>query len=148
MVKFYNYRQTNKYDNKKTGDDGEDLAVSFLESRGYKILSRNFRFSHLEIDIIAECEIISGVKVRPCVCFVEVKTRTNTKCGSGRFAVNAKKQKLIKTVGQHFLMTKIGKHYKSQDALFRFDVVEITNKKGKSVLEHIRNAFDCNTGMN
>ena len=31
---------------KKLGAKGEEIAAKFLESKGYEILNRNFRFGH------------------------------------------------------------------------------------------------------
>ncbi len=36
-----------------TGKRGEDIASGYLSENGYRILERNWRFRHLEIDIIA-----------------------------------------------------------------------------------------------
>ena len=42
------------FDNHKYGMTGENMAVTFLESKGFKILLQNFRFGKYgEIDIIA-----------------------------------------------------------------------------------------------
>ena len=38
----------------KTGATGEELACRYLESLGYTIHERNWRYGHLEIDIIAQ----------------------------------------------------------------------------------------------
>ena len=48
------------------GDLGEQIAAQFLESKGFKILERNYCKPYGEIDIIA----IKG----DCIRFVEVKT--------------------------------------------------------------------------
>jgi putative endonuclease len=47
------------------GQHGEDIACQFLESKGFKILDRNYRKPWGEIDIIAEKDEV--------VRFVEVK---------------------------------------------------------------------------
>jgi putative endonuclease len=39
--------------NKDTGFLGENKAASYLISMGYTILFRNWRYKHLEVDIIA-----------------------------------------------------------------------------------------------
>ena len=49
------------------GHSGEDLACEFLIDKGHIILERNWRFGHLEIDIIS-CNP-EGIH------FVEVKAR-------------------------------------------------------------------------
>jgi len=59
--------------NKATGKKGEDLAASYLESSGYRILERNRRFGRLEIDVIALKE--------DTLHFIEVKTRRSQRFG-------------------------------------------------------------------
>ncbi len=39
--------------NKRTGQQGEEIAAGFLTTRGYHILERNFRCKGGEVDIIA-----------------------------------------------------------------------------------------------
>ena len=47
---------------------GETEAAKMLEQKGFKILERNWRMGHLEVDLIAEN--------RKEIVFVEVKART------------------------------------------------------------------------
>ncbi|MFA6194570.1 MAG: YraN family protein [Patescibacteria group bacterium] len=54
-------------ENKKIGDRGEAIAKKYLEESGYTIIASNYRFQHLELDIIAEKD---GQLI-----FFEVKTR-------------------------------------------------------------------------
>ena len=49
---------------------GEDEAVKILKDKGLRILERNWRMGHLEVDVIAEN--------RKEIVFVEVKARTST----------------------------------------------------------------------
>ena len=49
------------------GKFGEDLVVKYLLSKNYKIIARNYRFGHLEIDIITS--------FKKEFVFFEVKTR-------------------------------------------------------------------------
>ena len=59
------------------GMAAEEAAALFLEEKGIRILERNFRSYHGEIDIIAlEKEII---------LIVEVKMRRNKECGTPAF---------------------------------------------------------------
>jgi len=54
LVEKHDKNMTNIRNNKQqTGRKGEDLAVEFLTGLNYEIRERNFRFGHLEIDIIA-----------------------------------------------------------------------------------------------
>jgi len=57
-------------DKQKLGKRGEDLALTFLKKKHYKILARNFRAKRFgEIDIVA-CN-------KNQIVFVEVKTKSN-----------------------------------------------------------------------
>jgi len=68
------------------GKWGEDIAVNYLLEHGFKILERNWRHSHKEIDIIAQREGI--------LYFVEVKTRHGEEW-SAEGAITAKKRALM-----------------------------------------------------
>ena len=56
------------------GKKGEQLAVDFLQKKGYTILDRNWRFKKAEVDIIAQKEQILAI--------VEVKTRSSNYFGN------------------------------------------------------------------
>jgi putative endonuclease len=51
--------------NGRTGNTGEDMAAAWLQDKGFSIIQRNWRYKHLEIDIIAS----KGKKIH----FVEIK---------------------------------------------------------------------------
>lgn len=73
-----------------TGRRGEKLAKDFLKKRGYRILETNYRCREGEIDIVA--------KLKDCLVFVEVRTKTSLKFGTPEESVTkAKKKKLIAT---------------------------------------------------
>ncbi|GAA1950481.1 YraN family protein [Agromyces allii] len=55
--------------NAELGRRGEQLAVDHLESRGLRVIDRNWRCAHGEIDIIA--------RDGDATVFIEVKTRTS-----------------------------------------------------------------------
>ncbi len=73
--------------NQDIGKQGEDLAVSYLIKNGFTILHRNWRFSHLEVDIFASKNEMLHI--------VEVKTRTNYKYGNPEEQITNKKFKLL-----------------------------------------------------
>ncbi len=114
---------------KNLGNAGENFAANYLESRGYKIIARNFRVRSAEIDIIAE---IGGV-----IVFVEVKTRSNIRHGLPAEAVNFRKQKKIIEAASVFLQDET-----YAERACRFDVVEVYSSGRNFSARHIENAFE------
>lgn len=108
---------------RKYGDKGEDYALEFLKTKGYKIVDRNYSSRFGEIDIIAVDD--------DTLVFVEVKTRWSNKFGRPEEAVTKSKlDKIIKTGGLYMKEKKIDMNVKQ-----RVDVVAIDapGKKIKSV---------------
>ena len=68
----------------ETGKLAEDLAATFLESKGYEIIARNYRSGHAEIDLIVKKDIF--------LVFVEVKSLYNTRFAILRLTLPVKKQ--------------------------------------------------------
>ncbi len=77
------------------GKKGEDLAVEWLQEKSYHILHRNWRYSHAEVDIIAEKE---GV-----LHFIEVKTRSTTKFGMPEESVDEKKLDNLMSAAEEYV---------------------------------------------
>ena len=115
--------------NKRTAGSGyEALAAHYLEEKGYQILERNFRSSSAEIDIVAQ-------EGRYLV-FAEVKQRSTCRRGSGRDAVDERKQKRICRAARWYMYRR----RLSDETPVRFDVVSID--AGRITL--VRNAFSWN----
>ena len=113
--------------NKRTfGNEGETAACEYLVRRGWKILARNVRIGHGEIDIIAQ-------KRHP-IAFIEVKRRTTNQFGTPAEAVNAAKQRKIITAAALYMQQN-----DLQNACVQFEVIEITPDR----INHIQNAFDA-----
>jgi putative endonuclease len=110
------------------GKAGEDLAASFLEQKGFKIIKRNYRFERGEIDLIAE----EGDEL----VFIEVKARRSTAYGTPEDAVTEEKQEQVHTVAEGYLF-----EHDIDNRPCRFDVVAIEFKNDKADIRHIRNAF-------
>ena len=68
---------------RKTGDEGEDVACTWLTAHGYKIIGRNVSNAYGEIDIIG--------KKANVIHYIEVKTRKNDRFGAGIEAVASHK---------------------------------------------------------
>ncbi len=120
------------FSTKKTGDEGEELAVELLESKGYKIVKRNYRYGKGEIDIIAEDPNEEGL------VFVEVKSRKNLEFGLPEEAITKNKIKQLKRIAELYLYENDIK-----EILCRFDVIAILMLPGqKPEINHLVNAFE------
>ena len=111
------------------GNKGEELAAGFLKDSGYKILYRNYKTKVGEIDIVA--------KDKETICFVEVKTRSSDRFGSGSEAVLRAKQRQIAKAALVFL-----KENNSLDKRARFDVVSLDCSAAEPKLDLIKDAFE------
>ena len=118
----------------KFGKDAEERAARFLESKGYKILKRNYKTKFSEIDIIAEDE---GV-----ICFVEVKARHSNLFGEPADAVCAAKQRQISKAAICYL-----KENNFLERLARFDVVSLLYVKDLPGIDLIKDAFELNSNF-
>lgn len=112
----------------RTGKRGEEIARAYLEKRGYKIVTANYRTKYGEIDLIAR----DGATL----VFIEVKTRTQKKFGSPFDALTAGKCMNISRVALHYLLTHGGTEQPA-----RFDVVAVCPGEDVEV-EIVHNAFD------
>lgn len=106
---------------------GENIAVSYLTKKGYKILDRNFQTKFGEIDIIAT--------ERECIVFVEVKMRSSDVFGIPASAVTWEKLNKIIISAEFYLKVN-----KKSDLTWRIDVVEIILPKNMSpIVRHLEN---------
>lgn len=109
------------------GKWGEDFAVLYLQSNGYLIAGRNWRYGRYEVDIIA----IDGDE---CV-FIEVKTRSTTFL-EPELSINAVKAKYISDAAYGYV-----KYHRLTHAI-RFDVITIVAQPHtEPVVTHYKNAF-------
>lgn len=111
------------------GTRGEDLAAKIMADKGYRIVARNWRYSHLEIDLIAEND--------DEIVFVEVKTRTQLFGGKEPYeAVNNDKQrKLMRAINAYIQIN-------NETKIPRFDIIGIYITAGKvEKVEHLENVY-------
>jgi putative endonuclease len=109
------------------GQKGEEIAASYLEEQGYKIIKRNWRFGKDEIDIIAE--------TKNFIVFVEVKTRSSSYFGEPEDAVDYQKQRFLVRAADAYV------NQKEIDLEVRFDIISILFEHGKQIIRHIEDAF-------
>jgi putative endonuclease len=114
--------------NRLLGAFGEQEAAKYLRSKGYKIMTANFKTYVGEIDIIAE--------TKDNICFVEVKTRTEGAMLPPSSAVNSHKEKNIEGSALIYI-----NRYKVKKQP-RYDIIEIIVSENKVLsLNHIEGAF-------
>lgn len=112
--------------NQQFGKLGEDIAAEYLEKKGYKILTRNYRCGRVELDII--CEVNNEI------VFVEVKTRTSDLMAYPEQAVGKSKQRNIRLAAENFMEEN------QMTLSARFDIIAVI-KGDKFEVEHIEDAF-------
>jgi len=103
---------------------GEQLAAGWYERHGYRVVARNWRCAHGEIDLI--------VRRRRLVVICEVKARRTDAYGMAATAVGPVKQQRLRRLAAEWLAAS-GMH----GVEVRFDVVAITGTR----LEVIHHAF-------
>jgi putative endonuclease len=118
------------------GREGEDAAVRYLESRGYRIVARNWRPGTKsggaglrgEIDIIAWQGRV--------LCFVEVKARSSSEFGAPQEAITPSKQRQLSRLANAYVS------FHRLDVSCRFDVVEVWLSSAAPRVQLHQNAFD------
>lgn len=116
---------------REVGQFGEQLAAAHLESKGYRILERNWRCRTGEIDLIADDQ---GTLV-----FIEVRTRRATgRFGSAKESIDYRKQNKVRSSAQVYAYQQRMLHQS-----IRFDVVtvELTLDQQLIRLEHLIAVF-------
>jgi len=113
-----------KRETRLLGNKAEDFAVSFITSKGYKVLVRNFHSRFGEIDIIAVDN--------DTLVFVEVKARWSNKFGTPEEAVTQGKLWKIQKTGEYY-----SKIHPELPKKLRVDVVAIQIDNGQIVTSKI-----------
>jgi putative endonuclease len=109
------------------GKKGEEIAASFLEKKGYRILEKNWRQWRNEIDVVA----LDG----KCLVIVEVKTRQSNFFGEPEMAVTRDKQKALIRAANAYV------RYKNILCEVRFDILSVIISKNTQQIHHIEDAF-------
>lgn len=109
-----------------SGAQAEQLAAQFLQQHGLKLLHRNYRCRHGEIDLI--------MRDGDVIIFVEVRLRSRDDFGGAAASIDAVKQKKILRTAQQYLSSL------SHTPPCRFDALLYHSTKDGDV-EWIKNAF-------
>ncbi len=112
----------------ETGHWGEQVAAEYLERKGFRILWRDWRDGHRDIDIVA-------IDADHLV-IVEVKTRKNDNFIDPSTAVDARKvRNLSRAAAKYVRINRI-------EMPVRFDIVTVTGTaKSNCTVNHIEDAF-------
>lgn len=107
---------------------GEDIATTFLQKKGYKILERNVRSRYEEIDIVA--------LYQKSLVFIEVKTRSSHAFGTPLEGITSWKLKSLIKAAQYYKHI----HPKLPETL-RIDAiaVDLDTSSTTRQIEHIEN---------
>jgi putative endonuclease len=109
----------------RAGARAEELCAELLRRAGLRVLARNWRCRHGEIDLVAE----EGATL----VFAEVRFRSGERFGGAAESVTAAKQARLVAAARLYLMRR-------PDADCRFDVLLLDSLEPGSI-RWIRNAF-------
>ena len=84
--------------NREVGKKGEEIAAKYLQSKGYKILERNYSTKFGEIDLI--------VSKNNILSFVEVKLKKGEDFGTPEEMVGKNKRAQVERMANFYLIDK------------------------------------------
>jgi len=114
--------------NKDTGFLGENMATQYLINLGHEILEKNWRYKHLEIDIIS---CLSGM-----LHIIEVKTRGSINFGFPEKMIHKRKMQFLKNAAAHY------QYANPQWKWLQFDVIAIYKKPTQEwVLDYFNDVY-------
>ena len=116
-------------DRQGLGRRGEELATRHLASKGYQIVTRNWRCENGELDVVAR----DGDNL----VFVEVRTRRGQALGTPEESVTAAKQVRLITLAEAYVQTH------DWQGNWRLDFVAVEmDRRGRLLrVEHYENAI-------
>ena len=111
----------------KTGDEGELIAIRYLQKHGFKIKQTNFKFGRFgEVDIVATQNNLT--------IFIEVKYRNSLKFWAPEEAIiKSKLRKCKKTVEYYCARNRVDLEK------IRFDVITILKWNESYKITHYKN---------
>jgi putative endonuclease len=112
---------------KNLGNYGEKIAEKFLKKSDYKILEKNYRVGHKEIDLI--------VKKSKTTIFLEIKTRSNPDFQEAVDALSLKQIKTLKrAIVSYSCLNKINLNSIRLDLI----AIDIDKKEKRAKIKHIK----------
>ena len=108
------------------GKWGENLAVAYLQGKGYQLIERDWKSGRRDIDIIVRDE--TGI-----IVFVEVKTRRSRVLGEPEDAIDYRKMQSLQQAINHYI-----KSHRINSEI-RFDIISIVGTIGSEPeINHIK----------
>jgi putative endonuclease len=112
---------------------GEAVAAGWLEARGWRIVARNFRYRHKELDLVA--------RRGRTVAFIEVKTRRDRRFGHPAECVTRAKRRELERAATFW----IARHGRPREE-YRFDLVTVQPRRdGTAEIDYLENAWQLGT---
>jgi len=112
------------------GKLAEEAACRFLQKRGLRLLTQNYRCQYGEIDLIMQSKENE-------VVFVEVRSRSSTAYGTAAETIGPRKRAKIVRSALYFLQSKNWLNHINS----RFDVIAIHFLQNDIQFDWIKNAF-------
>ena len=117
----------------RTGRLGEEAVVAHLRRNGHRIVARNWRHGHYELDIVSErCGVLH---------LIEVKTRRVDSLTPPEMALTEQKRRSLHRAILLF-MGGAGKRYEDFDLQFDLASVRITPDEQIADIDLIENAIE------
>ena len=99
------------------GNYGERVASAFVRRHGYRVLTRNYKTTRGEIDLVCRHGEV--------LVFVEVKTRGEVDFVRPSEAINASKEEALRYAARRYLEL-----LDREEITYRFDAVEVELREG------------------
>ncbi len=133
LLKFHTQRTDNRTPEERRealefGKMGEQMTARYLTDKGYIILEHNYRWGHLEIDLIA----LDGDEL----VIVEVKSRAYDNILQPEAAVDHKKRQALIRLANEYVKS----HNRKENV--RFDIITVVSKEGGAEIKHLKNAYN------
>ena len=120
----------------RVGAEGEELAVSYLESAGLTIVERNYRVPQGEIDVV--CLDPQGEGEHAVLVFVEVKARRDLQYGLPLESLSEAKMRRVFLAAEMYMIQR-----NLEDMPCRFDVIGILYSADQApLIEYERDVMD------
>jgi putative endonuclease len=124
---------TSETEKSRTGRLGEEAVTTLLRRNGHRIVARNWRHGHYELDIVSErCGTLH---------LVEVKTRQVDSLTPPEMALTDQKQRSLRRAASLFL-AGAGRRYEGFDLQFDLASVRITPEETIAAIDLIENAIE------